>query len=154
MELTSEMIKKELFSIYEGIAKSNNIDLIFQSSFQNAFKTKKNKYIQILSNLISNSVKYFDQNKAQKYVKISLRQDSNYIIADVEDNGLGIPEKHHATIYDMFRRYHPQVSFGTGLGMAIIKKNVEKIKGKIEFKSVESQGTQFTIRIPYTQGVI
>jgi signal transduction histidine kinase len=65
----------------------------------------------------------------------------------VSDNGIGIPEKHQAEVFDMFKRFHVEKSTGSGLGMALVKKHIEYLKGDISFTS-SKDGTVFTITIP------
>ncbi|QCK14977.1 PAS domain-containing sensor histidine kinase [Mangrovivirga cuniculi] len=101
----------------------------------------------ILSNLISNSFKYADFNKEKPYVNISVSADSNYVIFEIEDNGIGISEKYLGKIFDMFFRAH-DTSFGSGIGLYIVKETIEKLKGKIFVESTIKKGTKFIVMVP------
>jgi K+-sensing histidine kinase KdpD len=59
-------------------------------------------------------------------------EDDN-IILEVEDNGLGISEEQHEKMFTMFKRFHPKVSFGSGLGLYMMKKSVDIIGANIIF---------------------
>ena len=65
----------------------------------------------------------------------------------VIDNGLGIPEDKQDDVYKMFTRFHPKISTGTGLGMSIVKREVEALQGSIDFTST-ANGTEFVVRLP------
>lgn len=77
---------------------------------------------QILENFISNGIKYRDKTKSQSFIKIQTSQEKEDFILVFEDNGAGIPEKYQDKVFDMFQRFHPKLSFGSGLGLSIAKK--------------------------------
>ncbi|HKZ37962.1 MAG TPA: sensor histidine kinase [Chryseolinea sp.] len=99
----------------------------------------------ILQNLIENAIKY--SKGPHPYVKISARQEGPWIILEVEDNGQGIPQKHQSKIFEMFFRA-TQNATGTGLGLYILKRSVDKLKGTIDFKSEVEVGSRFTVKLP------
>ena len=63
----------------------------------------------------------------------------------VQDNGICIPERHWGTVFDMFKRLHPRDAYGggTGSGLAIVKKVIEKHGGRIWLESEPGRGTTF-----------
>ena len=65
----------------------------------------------------------------------------------VRDNGLGIDEKYRDKVFGMFQRFHPKVSFGSGLGLYIVLQNVKAIEGEIVYKPLE-QGSEFIVTFP------
>jgi signal transduction histidine kinase len=69
------------------------------------------------------------------------------VLLEVEDNGLGIPEEHQAKIFEMFYRATDSAS-GSGLGLYILKRSVDRLKGKIKITSKEGEGSTFTIQLP------
>ncbi len=99
---------------------------------------------QVLENLISNGIKYSDPDKKRRYVKVTSRETEEAIILNVEDNGLGIPSEFHGRVFGMFERFHQRVVVGSGLGLNIVKKHIDKIGAKIEFNS-SKEGTEFQI---------
>ncbi len=113
------------------------------------FYISKVRLTQILENLISNAIKYSDKCKSRKYVKISTMRKRQANFCVVEDNGMGIPEEFRNRVFNMFERFHPNVSYGSGLGLYIIKKHIDNMGGKISFTSSE-EGTRFVLEFPDT----
>lgn len=132
--------------------KSANNDLLTMNNctFEEEIKinepmhAQKVRVIQILENLVSNAIKYSNPTRDKSFVKARVFEDDNNYIIEVEDNGLGIPESRRGEIFQMFKRFHPNVSFGSGLGMAIVKKHVDYMKGTIGMTTSDA-GTMFTI---------
>jgi signal transduction histidine kinase/ligand-binding sensor domain-containing protein len=104
----------------------------------------------VLTNLISNAIKYRDKNKPDNYIKISFRQTANASIIEVEDNGIGIEKEHQEKIFDMFFRATTN-SEGSGLGLYIVKDVVEKLQGTINVDCQPGHKTLFTISLPLKQ---
>lgn len=102
---------------------------------------------QIFSNLISNSIKYRKQH-IQPIIKIEHRETINDDVFIVSDNGVGIPEEFQKKVFEIFKRLHTsQEHSGTGIGLAIVKKSTEALKGKIILSSSE-KGTSVKIILP------
>ena len=100
----------------------------------------------LLDNLLSNALHYRNPD-VKPEIKVNLKVDKKRYILSVEDNGLGIPESQQQKVFEMFRRYHTHVQ-GTGAGLYIVKKIVEKAEGTIKLESTEDQGTRFVIKLP------
>jgi PAS domain S-box-containing protein len=100
----------------------------------------------ILSNLISNAVKYSPENTPVLF-RVSREQDHAVFV--VEDRGIGIPAADHARLFDAFHRGGNVENIpGTGLGLTIVKRCVDRHGGEISFKTVEGKGTTFTVQLP------
>ncbi|MBS1951633.1 MAG: Two-component system sensor histidine kinase [Cytophagales bacterium] len=99
----------------------------------------------ILQNLIENAVKY--STKINPFVKISVYQTDNQAVIEVSDNGQGIDKSHQAKIFDMFFRANNQTK-GSGLGLYILKRAVERLNGKIELTSKPGSGSVFKVFLP------
>jgi signal transduction histidine kinase len=99
----------------------------------------------IVQNLIENAIKYAGENTP--YVKIAVRTEEDTVILQVEDNGQGIPKEHQTRIFDMFFRATDHAS-GTGLGLYILKRSVDRLNGTIEIQSQVEIGSTFTVRLP------
>ncbi len=101
----------------------------------------------IFRNLIVNALKYNDSD--HKIVKIGYDMNNeeypNSMVFYVEDNGIGIEEKHHEAIFKMFKRLHGRNAYGggTGSGLAIVKKIVDRHNGEIWIKSNKDGGSTF-----------
>lgn len=101
----------------------------------------------ILQNLIENAIKYSRTN-VESLIKISIFKDDDHVIMRVEDNGQGIASEHQSSIFNMFYRA-TEKNHGSGLGLYILKRAVERTQGDIDFVSVPNQGSSFVVRIPY-----
>jgi signal transduction histidine kinase len=103
----------------------------------------------MLRNIIENAVKYNDSPEVQLKISSSLKDHAFKL--SIYDNGIGIADDYHDQIFDMFTRLHTDDSYsGSGLGLSICKKIVDKMNGRIEVDSVVGEGTCFSIIIPYT----
>ena len=74
-------------------------------------------------------------------------KENQYHIS-VRDNGIGISKKHQSEVFSMFKRFHPKVSFGSGLGLYLVKKNMKAMDGEVHCKALED-GTNFSLSFPY-----
>lgn len=113
------------------------------------FKSDKNRWKTVLSNLLGNAIKYHDRTKPHQFVKLSVRKEEDHIVYQVEDNGTGIEKIHQERIFDMFYRA-TDTSTGSGLGLFIAKEAVQKLGGSIDLRSEVGVGSTFTITIPIT----
>ena len=102
---------------------------------------------QALTNLISNALKFVRKGETP-LIRIRSRRESDWLVLEVEDNGIGIPEEFHKKIFGLFHRLHEYRDYpGTGIGLAIVQKCVERMGGRVELKSASGQGTTFSIRL-------
>jgi signal transduction histidine kinase len=101
----------------------------------------------ILQNLIENAIKYSMPEK-EPVVHISILRDEKFLTIVVEDNGMGINPQLQSKVFNMFFRANDHVA-GTGLGLYILKRAVERLQGDVSFKSEVYQGTTFTVRLPF-----
>lgn len=103
----------------------------------------------VLNNLISNAIKYHDASKPrdQRFVQVKATAADDTIAITIRDNGIGIAEASQPRLFEMFYRATNQAK-GSGLGLFIVKETVEKLNGKIQFKSVVNVVTEFEIMLP------
>jgi len=101
----------------------------------------------IITNLISNAIRYHNFDNAQPYIRISVCSSGRKAVIQVEDNGLGISKEHQEKVFDMFYRasYH---SKGSGIGLYIVKEMLAKLKGTIALSSEAGKGSTFKVEIP------
>ncbi|AMM51253.1 hypothetical protein TH61_08810 [Rufibacter sp. DG15C] len=98
----------------------------------------------ILYNLVSNAVKYRSSTRTPEVTITSAREDG-FLVLTVQDNGMGMDlEKHGAKLFQMFKRFHNHVD-GSGLGLYIVNRILQKNGGRIEVQSQVNTGTTFTI---------
>ena len=126
-----------------------------QQSFSVSFQSEDPVYCntdptylqESIDNLVSNAIKY---TKKGGRVSISVAETSKQIDISVTDDGVGIAKSELPKIFQKFYRINENETQvrGTGLGLYITKKRVEKINGKISVKSVPNQGSTFTISLP------
>ncbi len=105
---------------------------------------------ELISNLISNAVKYNRQG-GQVWIEIKEDREKNQIWIQVKDNGMGIPQDSLPRIFERFYRVEKGRSKkegGTGLGLSIVKHIVTYYEGTIDVKSQVDSGTQFTVQLP------
>jgi light-regulated signal transduction histidine kinase (bacteriophytochrome) len=109
---------------------------------------------QLLQNLIGNSLKYRRSDKAPVVRVGSSRAHADHWSITVADNGIGFYERYAERIFKMFERLHGRLEYkGSGIGLAICKKIVERHNGTISAKSLVGQGSTFTIVLPARQAV-
>ncbi len=103
--------------------------------------------VQLFQNLISNAIK-FKKVDAIPTVKIFFTEQSDAYLCTIEDNGIGMPLESQQRIFDVFTRLHSKNEYaGTGIGLAICKKIIDKHKGKIWVESTENVGSTFYFTI-------
>ena len=103
---------------------------------------------QALTNLISNAIKYSEE---KGEVEVALVDEEDYVLLQVKDNGVGIPEKDLNRVFERFYRVDKSRSRekgGTGLGLAIVKHIVESHHSMIEVKSKQGEGSTFEFKLP------
>lgn len=127
---------------------ASSISLIYESSSQNVFQSDYHQMKVILSNLISNAVKYHNIDQENPYIKVSFIRTNEQVEIAVEDNGQGIPEESLPKIFDMFYRASINTE-GTGLGLYIVQEALSKIKGHVTVKSMLNKGSTFTILLDH-----
>ncbi|MTI57918.1 sensor histidine kinase [Geosporobacter ferrireducens] len=107
--------------------------------------------IQLLQNLISNGIKFNSHDKPK--INISAMKRKAYWVFRIEDNGIGIPYHHQKRIFSIFQRLHTREEYeGTGIGLSICKKIVERHGGQIWLESEVNEGTTFYFSIPAIGG--
>lgn len=103
----------------------------------------------ILSNLVSNAIKYSDTRKAECTITIRTRQNNGSFLMEVEDNGIGIRAEDQARVFEMFYAASGGNTKSTGLGLYIALEAAQRLKGKITFQSEHGVGTTFTLALPH-----
>lgn len=126
---------------------NSNVQINIQVDDDAKLYSDKARIKIILSNLVSNAIRYHDPQKAEPFVKICVYRNEGGIDLCVEDNGIGINADKHEKIFDMFYRVSKK-SDGTGIGLYIVKETVEKLKGTIRLHSELEKGSEFIIHFP------
>ena len=107
--------------------------------------------VRLFQNLIGNAIKFRQEEAPQVY--ISAQRRNNMVTFSVKDNGIGIDRQHSQSIFEIFRRLHTKEEYpGTGMGLAICKKIVERHGGHISVQSQLGQGSTFYFSVDTAGG--
>lgn len=140
-----KLIQKVLFSLQKSIESKQAIVAVepLPQIVGDPFQLES-----LFQNLIENGLKFSDKER-RPVIKIKCNQiDGNHVFS-VNDNGIGIDDKYEDKIFKLFERLHTQSEYeGTGLGLTISKKIVERHDGEIWFESEIGKGTTFFFSIP------
>ena len=145
-DISSEI--KDIISTFKPIFERNRYALEYAIEKNIEITMDRDRFRQIIYNLLSNSIKYLDDNGK---VFVSLDRVDDNIRITIEDNGVGIEKKDLPLIFERFYRSDTsrnRKTGGTGLGLSITKTLIEAHKGSIFVDSTLGKGTKFTILLP------
>lgn len=143
-------LSKDVCDTMDMRAKTRNISLIVREMDNIPFLVSGDRFRlrQVLANLIVNSIKY---GKEGGETKIQLRDNGNFIMVEVSDNGIGIDKKHLSRLFERFYRVDKSRSRdqgGSGLGLAIVKHIIEAHDQHINVMSTAGIGSVFSFNLP------
>ena len=107
---------------------------------------------QIFQNLISNAIRYAHPERLP-IIEIKIEKHYDYILFSCKDNGVGFEDKYKDRIFGIFQRLHPEKTGGTGMGLAICKRVIERQGGNIWAESQLNIGTTFFFTLPYIENI-
>jgi PAS domain S-box-containing protein len=108
-------------------------------------QANRGEIVRLFQNLFSNSVKY--RSEAAVEIHVSADCYGSDLVVRVRDNGVGIAKEHHRVVFGMFRRLHGENIPGTGIGLAVCKKIVEEMGGRIWVESELGVGSTFCFTV-------
>ena len=147
-EVDIQAIATEIISEIKGIQKQGQ-EVTYRHVGDKVAELDKQIVRNILLNLLSNAIKFTPENKS---IRLETSTTPEQISITVSDEGMGIPEEEQAHLFERFFRAKNATNIqGTGLGLNIVVKYLESLKGKISFKSEVHKGTTFYITIPNTK---
>lgn len=103
---------------------------------------------RLLQNLVSNAIHYAKPDEQPRILIKSHRSDEEWIFS-VVDNGVGIADEHRERVFQIFQRLDKTRSDGTGIGLSVCKKIIERHEGRLWFESELGFGTTFSFTLPY-----
>jgi signal transduction histidine kinase len=140
----SQVLDAALHNLREDIRLSGAIVRV--SGSMTPVRANRTLLVQIMTNLISNAVKFGGERPA---VVVILERDGTLARITVEDHGIGIALQHQDRIFRAFERLHGVDSYpGSGMGLAIVRKAIERLGGRVGVQSQEGQGSRFWIEVP------
>jgi signal transduction histidine kinase len=140
--------------VQDAIDKFTHMDGFKKINFEMDIQAKKittleTRLITIFENLITNAIKYKDPDKDENIIKISTQKKDGSLIFSIQDNGIGFPEETEDDMFKMFKRFHSNTAYGSGLGLYTVKKSVDTLGGDITYQK-NSDFTEFKIILPMT----
>lgn len=147
IEIDFEEIINECLNNLKFMENVDRVTVNKKLNIQSKFYSDLTRLGAIFNNFLSNAFKYHRFENNNSYINILIHADDERATIVVEDNGQGIEPLHVDRIFDMFYRAS-ESSYGSGLGLYIVKNAVNKLNGNINVQSVVNQGTKFTIVIP------
>jgi PAS domain S-box-containing protein len=113
------------------------------------FTADRSQFARLISNIVSNAIKYRKPEQAAKVRIKSSSLNENAVLLEISDDGIGFDEKYALTIFEPFRRLHTQAQYpGTGIGLAICKSIADRHDWSLSVKSTPGKGTTFFVAIP------
>ena len=146
-EVSFEQLIEDIIEMVQSHLGTDDAMIDYQIDQKERFKADTFRLRVILSNLISNAIKFKkeDQEKARVHVKIT--SDQKEALIEVQDRGVGILQEHMNKIFQIFFKGNNPHS-GSGIGLYIVKEALEKMDGSINVESKPGEGTLFSIKIP------
>lgn len=140
-----------IFSTFQIIAKKKGISLILNNNLledQRYVRIDRSKLIKIVHGLVKNAITYTKRGA----VLISVTLQTDILIINVRDSGIGIDPKNQQLIFKNFSKSENQISRkygGLGLGLTIAKEYIKLMKGELSFSSIPDKGSTFRVELPY-----
>lgn len=138
----------EICELLSLIAEENSVNIIFKEEKAVYITGDSDKLKRMILNLISNAVKY---NKQEGLINISIKEESDAVIIEIEDNGIGIKKENIEKVFERFYRedkIRTTKKSGSGLGLSIADTIVKFHNGKIVIESSEGEGTTIKVELP------
>lgn len=146
------MVSTDLNDTLRMVTETHSITLANRKATIHSVKlpsVKSNPILmmQLFQNLISNGIKYNESERPE--IKISCEREGDFYRFCISDNGIGISDQYRDKVFDIFTRLHNRKDYpGSGIGLSICKKIVERMGGRIWSQSNSSGGTDFLFTLP------
>lgn len=144
--LNLDKLIDDVLQTYPDI-RASNAEIIIEHPLHAALGAQSS-LAQCISNLLTNAVKFIPHGSRAKVRVWTEKRDSTVRFL-VEDNGIGIAEDLQSKIFEPFQRGHPRAGYeGTGMGLAIVRKAVQRMNGNVGVHSREGHGSTFWLELP------
>jgi signal transduction histidine kinase len=153
-ELDLNLITEQVVAAHSPVAEESGLELIFEpgENLQLIFG-EQNQIARVLTNLLTNAIRYTNEG----YVMVKTFGEDNGVWVEVKDTGIGIDEADFPHLFERFYRGQ-KVSqskiMGSGLGLAIVKEIIDLHEGKIDWDSVDGEGSTFRVWFPEIEKVL
>lgn len=108
------------------------------------------RMLQVFQNLIDNAIKYRSSRRPQ--IHASAKHDGDQWLISISDNGIGIDPRQHDRVFGLFQRLHTRTEYdGAGIGLALVKRIVERDGGRVWVESKPGEGLTFFFTIPFRE---
>jgi len=145
----NDILNKVLFNL-KLVVEENNTKIISENLPD--ILADETQMIQLFQNLISNSIKYRSEKPPK--IEISAKLENKNWQFSFKDNGIGFADEHRNSVFEIFRRLHAKDEYsGSGIGLSIAKKIVERHGGKIWVDSEPGKGSTFYFTIPKNNSI-
>ncbi|HOK62578.1 MAG TPA: HAMP domain-containing sensor histidine kinase [Soehngenia sp.] len=144
-EVEINKLIKQIASGLKNQFENKKIHLTIDNDEDITIFTDKYKFTQILFNLLTNAYKYTEP---YKNVNISYKIENDKFILEVKDQGKGIREEETKKIFNAYYRGLNETEQGEGIGLYIVKENVESLGGEVKVRSKVGEGSVFTVILP------
>ncbi|MCC9137483.1 PAS domain S-box protein [Pontibacter silvestris] len=144
IHLDFEKALTEVLQTLEDQVEKENITIESDFTQAESVYTVKGYLNSILFNLVSNAIKYRSRDK-EAVIKVSANQEGKYTVLVVADNGIGFEyEKQKNHVFGLYKRFHAHIN-GKGLGLFLVKTQIEALGGKVEVSSKVGEGSTFKV---------
>ncbi|MCK7554165.1 PAS domain-containing sensor histidine kinase [Chitinophaga sedimenti] len=123
------------------------VDIRINVKLTEPFVSDKRRIYVVLSNLLSNAIRYYNPQAAQPFAEMSVFPVIGGVMLTVEDNGIGIDPIYQEKVFHMFYRVSDK-SAGSGMGLYLVQETIHKLKGTIQLTSTPGEGSRFDIFLP------
>ena len=129
------------------LREKNNVTVDLSSVQSCEFVSEARRFDSIVDNLLANAFLYVDPAKSERRVEVSSQLSDGVLTLHVKDNGIGIPEDMRVRVFQMFERVSASGPDGSGLGLALVAKHLDRLGGHVRL-DVSGGWTTFSVRIP------
>ena len=140
-----EDIARILKAEFQNMAENKSLCLVIENNADVILMGDKNRILQIGNNLLSNAIKFTENGG----VSMTIDYNNGVLTLVVEDTGTGMTEDEQQRIFTAFERLsNATAQDGFGLGLSVVKRIVDMLKGTIDLQSENGKGSRFTVRLP------